>query len=351
MINNLRNSLNKELLIKILFYIYPLIMLRQSGYITVYITFLTIYSFYFFYKNKIKINFFYLDYLVFAILLLSVLSTMLNVQKLGYFLVFKAILDIRFGFLYLIIRNLFYYKIINFTPIIVITCVATIFLSFDIFIQHIYGQDLFGYTPWHDRYAGIFNDEAIAGSYIQKFAFISIPIILFFKQLNLSKKIIITLIVSALGLGILMSTDRMPFLIYIIQIIILIFISKKNKFLYLINLIIILFLFLFIFENNKIINKRYEFLYSIKNLITTNAITKDMQINNSTFKDFNNSNNSDNGNLDHALLNRNKSAAGTGPNANIIIKKEYKPITSYKPTGHLVYSNDFLKKIDEKINQ
>jgi hypothetical protein len=64
-----------------------------------------------------------------------------------------------------------------------------------------------------------------------------------------------------------------------------------------------------------------------------------------------NSSSSDSGgNLDHALLNRNKTVAGTGPNTNVIIKKEYKPITSYKPTGHLVYSNDFLKKIDEKIN-
>jgi len=61
-----------------------------------------------------------------------------------------------------------------------------------------------------------------------------------------------------------------------------------------------------------------------------------------------NSSNSDNGNLDHALLNRNKSMT---PNANVIIKKEYKPITSYKPTGNLVYSNDFLKKIDERINK
>jgi hypothetical protein len=52
------------------------------------------------------------------------------------------------------------------------------------------------------------------------------------------------------------------------------------------------------------------------------------------------------GNLDHALLNRNKVMSGS----NVIIKKEYKPITSYKPTGNLVYSNDFLKKIDEKIN-
>ena len=54
------------------------------------------------------------------------------------------------------------------------------------------------------------------------------------------------------------------------------------------------------------------------------------------------------GNLDHALLNRNR--VMSGPNANVIIKKEYKPITSYKPTGNLVYSNDFLKKIDERIN-
>ena len=59
---------------------------------------------------------------------------------------------------------------------------------------------------------------------------------------------------------------------------------------------------------------------------------------------------SDNGNLDHALLNRNKAAVGPSQNSNVVIKKEYKPITSYKPTGNLVYSNDFLKKIDEKIN-
>jgi hypothetical protein len=63
------------------------------------------------------------------------------------------------------------------------------------------------------------------------------------------------------------------------------------------------------------------------------------------------SSNADNGgNLDHALLNKNKVISGSGPNANVILKKEYKPITSYKPTGNLVYSNDFLKKIDERIN-
>jgi hypothetical protein len=65
-----------------------------------------------------------------------------------------------------------------------------------------------------------------------------------------------------------------------------------------------------------------------------------------------NSGSNENGNLDHVLLNRNKSMTmGPGQNANIVIKKEYKPIASYKPTGNLVYSNDFLKKIDERINK
>jgi len=59
-----------------------------------------------------------------------------------------------------------------------------------------------------------------------------------------------------------------------------------------------------------------------------------------------------NTNIDHNLLNRNKitSTAASGGTGSGSTKKEYKPITSYKPTGNLVYSNDFLRKIDEKIN-
>ena len=61
-----------------------------------------------------------------------------------------------------------------------------------------------------------------------------------------------------------------------------------------------------------------------------------------------NSGGGDNSNIDHTLLNRNKtSGANANPN---LVKKEYKPINSYKPTGNLVYSNDFLKKIDDRMN-
>jgi hypothetical protein len=62
-----------------------------------------------------------------------------------------------------------------------------------------------------------------------------------------------------------------------------------------------------------------------------------------------NSGGGDNANIDHTLLNRNKTSATLSANPNLV-KKEYKPINSYKPTGNLVYSNDFLKKIDERMN-
>jgi len=56
-----------------------------------------------------------------------------------------------------------------------------------------------------------------------------------------------------------------------------------------------------------------------------------------------------NANIDHTLLNRNKTSSSSSTNPNLV-KKEYKPINSYKPTGNMVYSNDFLKKIDERMN-
>ena len=62
-----------------------------------------------------------------------------------------------------------------------------------------------------------------------------------------------------------------------------------------------------------------------------------------------NSGGGENANIDHTLLNRNKTSAASSANPNLV-KKEYKPINSYKPTGNLVYSNDFLKKIEDRMN-
>ena len=55
---SLKTLFNKSNILKSLFYFFPIIMLCSSGYITAYVTFLTIFSLYYFLSNKIKIRIF-----------------------------------------------------------------------------------------------------------------------------------------------------------------------------------------------------------------------------------------------------------------------------------------------------
>lgn len=167
--------------------------------------------------------------------------------------------------MYLAIRNLFYYKVLNFKIILIVTCLSTTFLSIDIFVQHIYKKDIFGFEPWHGRYAGLFIDEAIAGSYIQKFSFISILTVFVLNISTIQKKLLINIIVIVLGLGILMSTDRAPFIVYLFQVIILIILSAKFRSIYLISFILLCVISILIFKNNSVIKDRYLFLNNLVN--------------------------------------------------------------------------------------
>ena len=253
-INN--NQISKNLL-QILFYIYPIIMLKQSGYVTTYVSLFTIFSLLYLFLNQIKIKFFLSDFLILLFFLVSIFSTFINLNKIDNLIIFKSISDLRFFLLYLVIKNLFYHNIIKIKPIAFICFVCCLFLSIDIYIQHIFGQDLFGYPPIDSRYNGIFYDEAIAGSYIQKFSLLSILAIFFFKINNNFKKILIILTGSTMALGTLLSLDRMPFVIIFFGFILLILYIKKLRVIFLLNILIIIIIFAFFFLNYKPINKRY----------------------------------------------------------------------------------------------
>lgn len=253
-INN--NQISKNLL-QILFYIYPIIMLKQSGYVTTYVSLFTIFSLLYLFLNQIKIKFYLSDFLILLFFLVSIFSTFINSNKIDNLIIFKSISDLRFFLLYLVIRNLFYHDIIKIKPIIFICLICCLFLSIDIYIQHIYGKDLFGFPPIEERYNGIFYDEAIAGSYIQKFSLLSILAIFFFQIGNNLKKILIIITGSILAIGTLLSLDRMPFITIFFGFFLLIFCNKKLRFALFLNIIIIFITFVFFVSAYKPINKRY----------------------------------------------------------------------------------------------
>ena len=262
----MKKKLNLKDKLNIIFYIYPIIMLCPSGYITSYVTIFTLFTFYYFYKFQIKIKLFLIDYLLLLFFLMSFLSTLINFRS-DYMILLKSLSDFRFALLFLVIRNLFIYKIINIRILFKITLFCSIFLVSDIFLQHIVDHDIFGYKPSEGRYNGVFDDEAIAGSYIQKFFIISILGILFTDLSFRNKKIFIFFFINFAGLGILFSLDRMPFLIYFFILSLIVVLIKNYKYIFILASVSIFIFFISIFENNSKINYRYKTLQNELNII------------------------------------------------------------------------------------
>lgn len=251
-------KINNLTFIKFLFYLFPFFMLMVSGYITAYVTILTISALFFFYSNKIKIKFDLIDYLVLSFFLLSLISTLINIKILGYFIFLKSILDLRFVLFFFIIKYLVKFKYVDAKILFLTTLICTSFLSIDIIYQHLTGHDFFGNKPFDGRFNGIFEHEAIAGSYIQKFFLISILWIIL-SNIN-NKFIFMTFFINILGVGILLSLDRMPFLVYLFTLFLLVVLLKKNRLVFFSSLLIILLIFISLFKNYDPINYRYASL-------------------------------------------------------------------------------------------
>lgn len=249
--------LNRSNTLKLLFYIFPIMMLCSSGYITAYITILTLFSLYYLLYNKIKIKFSILDYLILIFFLSSITSTLINFVEIGTFMFLKSFLDIRFVFFFLITRLIFENQIINIKKFSLITLLCTAFLSLNIFAQHLIGHDIFGHQPFDGRYNGLFESEAIAGSYIQKFYLISILFFFLSKKNEKVKSLFTIIMIIFLGLGILMSLDRMPFIIYLFITVILTLIFKGNRITFSCGLVLLLLIFKILVNNYPVIKMRY----------------------------------------------------------------------------------------------
>lgn len=237
-------------------------MLCSSGYITAYVTILSIFSLYYFLYNKIKITISAFDYLILFFFLSSIISTLLNFKEIGGFIFLKSILDLRFVIFFFCIRVIFQSRIIDIKILSFIALLSAIFLSLNIFAQHMIGYDIFGHPPFDGRYNGLFESEAIAGSYIQKFTLLSMLSIFLSNNNKKINYLFIIIFIVFFGLGILMSLDRMPLLIYLFSIVIVILIFKEFRIAFVSGIVLFLLVFQFFFNKYDIIKYRYLSLIS-----------------------------------------------------------------------------------------
>ena len=284
---SLKTLFNKSNILKSLFYFFPIIMLCSSGYITAYVTFLTIFSLYYFLSNKIKIRIFILDYLILIFFLSSIVSTLINFKEISGILIVKSFLDIRFAIFFFLIRLILRSNIVDIKILSLVSLSSVVFLAINVFSQHLIGFDLFGNPPFDGRYNGIFESEAIAGSYMQKFTLVSILSFFLLKNNYKVKSIFAIVIIIFLGLGILLSLDRMPFIIYLFIITILLLIFKGFRFIFASGLILILLIFQTLATNYPVVKNRYSHLISrFEILETKNFLLKKEFYNNELNNNF-----------------------------------------------------------------
>lgn len=217
-------------------------------------------SFYFYKFEIFKINYFFVDKIVFIfftyIFFNGVLVTtmswgdMTRVEPYNLATLEKTVLFGRFLLLYLIIRFLIENNILNLKMLFISSTIFSIFVSLDIFYQFTFGKDIFGFPNYGRRFAGPFGDELIAGGYIQRFSIFSLFLLpLFFSEINKRNSILLTLIFFIIvSFGIAISGNRMPFVLFFLMIL-LIFLFEKNLRKYLIYFVSLFIMIILITYN------------------------------------------------------------------------------------------------------
>ena len=181
----------------------------------------------------------------------------------------KAILFFRF-FLFLIIIYLLHKEnILNLKYFFLVAAFSSLFISLDVIYQNIFGFNIIGLENTLRINSSFFGDELIAGGYIQNFSFFAILLIPFLEYENkIIKQALTTAIIIIVGLGILLSGNRMPMLEFFLGLFFLVLFSNKLRKIILANIIILLLVFGFVASIDNNVKYNYRSLYgSIKNIV------------------------------------------------------------------------------------
>ncbi len=226
-------------------------------------------------KEIFKINFHILDKFLITFFLLVIFSGIYNDFKLSKFhevfystrefgSTIRSLLFLKYLFLYFVIRFLIEKKNINLNLFFIISLMCSIFVCLDIFIQFIFGKDIFGYEIINSRrLSGPFDDELIAGGYIQRFSIFSFFVLpIFFSKYSKSfNKYLIPVFFSIFVLGITLSGNRMPLLLFLLSISLICIFQKQTRKLFLPFVIIFSVIFTVLYKSNNEIRIHFLSFY------------------------------------------------------------------------------------------
>ena len=271
-------SSNQEKDFKIIFlntliFLIPLSFILGNTIININIILIILSSIVFFKKRLFQIKFFFFDKLLLSFFLLIQFTGFYNgiyfyVNDLWpstFSAILKSISFLRFFLLYIVIRFLISKDYLNFKYFFISSAFFSLFVSIDIFYQAIHGEDIFGYKSIDGlrKLSGPFNDEYIAGSYIQRFSLFTFFILPIFHKDRLKKTqlFLVPILFIMFLTGIILSGNRMPLILFILTTVLILIFHKNTRKYFILFIIIVPITLSILYNTNITVKNNYNSFY------------------------------------------------------------------------------------------
>ena len=287
------HSNSKINFLSILLSLMPISFIAGNMIININIIFILLVSLFFYGKKIFQFNYLLLDKLIILYFLLIIFTGFYNyyffdLENVNSYIISptKSLLFLKYLILYLIIRFLVSNGLISLKLFFISCALSSVFVSLDIFYQFYNGKDIFGLETIGigRKLSGPFGDELIAGSFIQRFslfAFFVFPIF-FSKYSKKISKFLIPILFVIFLLGIILSGNRMPMILFIFSIFLILLLQKQTRKFFIPFIIIFGVIFSILFNFNVEVRTNFKNLNKQLTTMSTLILSGDYNNYNNT---------------------------------------------------------------------
>lgn len=214
-------------------------------------------------KNIFSLDEIKLKFLFFLFFLSIIITTIFFSKSIGNEMgVLKSFLYLRYFVFFLVLKYMIENNDLDIKRLLICCLILTSFISLDVTFQTLTGKNFFGFEGFGRHNSSIFGQELIAGSYIQKFFLFSLVCLIFlFDKLDNRKLFIIGLFLSLFFLGILLSGNRMPLVMFLFSVGLMIILIKELRQTLLIVSVFFSLIFTISIFTNEMVKANYSNFY------------------------------------------------------------------------------------------
>ena len=195
-----------------LFALFPISFILGNLIINLHLVLIVIIGCIYLNKKKVKLSEKFPILIFFIFCVIIIISSFYNQANIE-----KSFLFLRIFIFYYIGLLLLKEKEFNFEIVFTIFSIIVITISLDLIFQYFTSYNIIGLEKKTIGASSLFYDEGVAGSFLQSFGFFSIyKIFIKFEKKTAKNEIIKSLLVSIISIGIFVSSQRMPMIIWIL---------------------------------------------------------------------------------------------------------------------------------------